>query len=111
MAAAAGKVRIQASTMLPATPQRTADSFLVAPTPMMADVIVWVVEIGRPSRDVANNTALATASAAKPAGGSRWMTRRPRVRITRQPPEYVPRPSTDAEAQNTHSGMCVLLSW
>ncbi len=36
-------------TMLPATPQRTADSRLVAPTPMIADVIVWVVEIGRPN--------------------------------------------------------------
>ena len=29
-----------------ATPQRTADSRLVAPTPMIAEVIVWVVEIG-----------------------------------------------------------------
>ena len=28
-----------------ATPQRTAESFLVAPTPMMAEVMVWVVEI------------------------------------------------------------------
>src|SRR5690348_12490055 len=97
--------------MLPATPQRTADTFFVAPTPMIADVIVCVVEIGRPSRDVANSTALATDSAAKPAGGSRWMTRRPSVRMTRQPPEYVPRPRTAADAQKTHSGMCVLLDW
>ena len=33
--------------MLPATPQRTADSRLVAPTPMIAAVMVCVVEIGR----------------------------------------------------------------
>ena len=31
-----------------ATPQRTAESRLVAPTPMIAEVIVWVVEIGAP---------------------------------------------------------------
>ena len=34
--------------MLPATPQRTAESRFVAPTPMIAEVIVWVVEIGAP---------------------------------------------------------------
>ena len=46
MAPAAGKVRTQAIRMLPATSHRTAESRLVAPTPMIAEVIVWVVEIG-----------------------------------------------------------------
>ena len=32
--------------MVRATPQRTADSRLVAPTPITAEVMVWVVEIG-----------------------------------------------------------------
>jgi len=32
--------------MSPATPHRTAESRFVAPTPMTAEVIVWVVEIG-----------------------------------------------------------------
>jgi hypothetical protein len=32
--------------MFPATPQRTAERLLVAPTPSTAEVIVWVVEIG-----------------------------------------------------------------
>ena len=41
-----GKVSTQAATMLRATPQRTAERRLVAPTPMTAEVIVCVVEIG-----------------------------------------------------------------
>ena len=47
-AAAAGIVSTQAKTMLPATPQRTADSRRVAPTPMTDDVMTCVVETGRP---------------------------------------------------------------
>ncbi len=43
---AAGMVSTQAMTMLRATPQRTADSRLVAPAPITADVIVCVVETG-----------------------------------------------------------------
>ena len=41
-----GKVRTQAMTMERATPQRTAEKRLVAPAPMTAEVMVWVVEIG-----------------------------------------------------------------
>src|SRR5439155_15334337 len=91
IAAAAGNVRIHAVTMLPATPQRTADSRFVAPTPMIADVIVCVVEIGAfRTNALKYSTALATVSAANPSAGPRWMTRRPRVRMIRQPPEYGP---------------------
>src|SRR3982750_1638922 len=85
---APGNVKIQAPTMLPATPQRTADSRLVAPTPMIDDVIVCVVEIGAPNVMPATyRMDAAVVSAAKPCGGSRWMIRRPRVRMIRQPPE------------------------
>ena len=45
-AAAAGRVRAHATMMFPVTDQRTAESLLVAPTPRMEAVIVWVVEIG-----------------------------------------------------------------
>ena len=45
-AAAQGRVKNQALIMLPATFQRTADLRVVAPTPIMAEVMVWVVEIG-----------------------------------------------------------------
>src|SRR6476661_3943280 len=103
---APGKVRTHAATMLPATPQRTADRRLVAPTPMIEEVIVWVVEIGAlKPRPATNSTAEADASAAKPCGGSRWMMRRPSVRMIRHPPEYVPRLMTRALETLTHSGI------
>ena len=41
-------VRIQAHTILPATPHLTAEMRRVAPTPMMAPVMVCVVETGIP---------------------------------------------------------------
>jgi hypothetical protein len=48
MPADAGMVTIHAITMLPATPQRTAEVPRVVPTPMMAPVMVWVVDTGMP---------------------------------------------------------------
>ena len=47
--AEAGIVKIQAQTMLPATPQRTAEARRAEPTPTMAPVMVCVVETGMPS--------------------------------------------------------------
>ena len=41
-----GKVRTQAATIERATPQRTAENRLVAPAPMIAEVMMWVVETG-----------------------------------------------------------------
>src|SRR2546425_259213 len=43
MNAEPGMVKIHAQMMLPATPQRTAESFCVEPTPMIEPVMVWVV--------------------------------------------------------------------
>ncbi len=40
MTAEMGMVKSQAQTILPATPQRTAESLFVAPTPTMAPVMV-----------------------------------------------------------------------
>ena len=48
MIADAGIVRTHAQTICRATPQRTADSRRVAPTPMIAPVIVCVVLTGMP---------------------------------------------------------------
>jgi hypothetical protein len=45
---AAGSVTSHAEIMPPATPQRTAETLRAAPIPMMAPVIVWVVETGTP---------------------------------------------------------------
>ena len=44
--AEAGIVITQAQTMRPATPQRTAENLCVAPTPIIAPVMVCVVETG-----------------------------------------------------------------
>ena len=52
MRAAAGKVTTHAIIMLPAMPHRTAESLRADPTPMIAPVIVWVVDTGTP-KDVA----------------------------------------------------------
>ena len=41
-------VSTHAQTIRVATPQRTAESLRVAPTPMIAPVMVWVVETGIP---------------------------------------------------------------
>src|SRR3954470_21126472 len=104
-APAAGRVTTHARTILPATPQRTADSRRVAPTPMIDVVVMWVVDTGTANTvAVAIMTPEATVWAAKPPVGVSWMTRRPRVRMMRNPPEYVPALMASAEARMTHTG-------
>ena len=53
-------VMTQATTMLLATFQRTAETRRAAPTPTMAPVMVWVVETGTPMW-VARNRVIAPA--------------------------------------------------
>ena len=62
----AGIVNTQAMTIWPATPQRTADSRRVEPTPRMAELMVCVVDTGTPNRLAASITVAAAVSAAKP---------------------------------------------
>src|SRR4029453_17323001 len=90
MIAAAGMVRIQAQTMRPATPQRTADRRRVAPTPTIAPVMVWVVETGMPRKVARYREQAAAVSAEKPPTGLRAVIRWPRVLTIRQPPDRVP---------------------
>src|SRR5947207_11366870 len=87
---AAGIVRIQAVTMLPATPQRTAENRSLEPTPMIAELITWVVETGTPKWLAPRMIVAAVVSAAKPWTGSSFTTRWPIVRMIRQPPTAVP---------------------
>ena len=83
MNADAGIVSSHAHTMRPATPQRTADSRRIEPTPMIAPVIVCVVLTGTP-RCVAVNSEIAPAvSAANPPTGCRFHTRCPWRQETR----------------------------
>src|SRR4051812_7779425 len=88
--AAAGIVKIHAHTMLPATPQRTAFTLRVEPTPTMAPVMVWVVETGTP-RWVAKKSVIAPpVSAQKPCTGFSLVIFWPIVFTMRQPPNMVP---------------------
>ena len=59
----------QAMTMPWATPQRTPETFFAAPTPMIAPVMVWVVDTGMPSPVATNKVMAPPVSAQKPCTG------------------------------------------
>src|SRR3989344_9486789 len=69
MAAEQGMVSIHASTILPATPQRTADTECAEPTPTMAPVMVWVVDSGMPRPVARNRVSAPPDSAQNPSTG------------------------------------------
>ena len=85
-----GIVINQAQTTLLATPQRTAESRRVAPTPMIAPVIVCVVLTGIPPRIAKKSVRAPAVSAANPPTGLSFVMRDPIVRTIRQPPTNVP---------------------
>src|SRR4029453_4754825 len=68
--AAHGIVITHARTMLPATPQRTAERRRDAPAPMTLPEIVWVVETGKPECAVPKRNEEQAVCAAKPGRGS-----------------------------------------
>src|SRR5690625_7400868 len=91
--------------MLPATPQSTVATRLPAPTPMIDEVMVCVVEMGAWNTNaVVYKTLAATPSATKPRAGSNSMILRPSVRMMRHPPAYVPADIAKAAESLTHSG-------
>src|SRR5512135_24977 len=102
--AQAGSVKTQAMTILPATPHLTADSRFVAPTPMIVEEMIWVVERGSPILEAISITVAADASAAKPWIGLRWTRRTPSVLMTLHPPMAVPSAIADAQSNITHTG-------
>ena len=89
---------------VPATPQRTAESCLAAPEPMIEPEITWVVDRGYPALEAARMTVAPTACAAKPCATSILMIRVPSVLMIRQPPTNVPSAIALAEAITTQSG-------
>ena len=84
-------VKIHAQIILPATPQRTAESLVVAPTPTIAPVIVWVVLTGIPAMDAPIIEQAAAASALNPPMGWSLVIFVPIVLTIRQPPNIVPK--------------------
>ena len=95
---------IQANTMLFATLQRTADTFRAAPTPMIAPVMVWVVETGMPSQVATNSVIAPPVSAQKPCTGVSRVIFEPMVFTMRQPPISVPSPIAAWHASTTQNG-------
>ena len=77
---------IQAITMFPATPQRTAESRREAPAPITEPEIVCVVETGKPKCAVVQRIEAHAVCAAKPWGGSASRSSCPSVLMIRQPP-------------------------
>src|SRR5687767_15160842 len=104
MMADAGRVMIQAYTMLLATLHRTDDIRFAAPTPTMQPVMVCVVEIGMPSQVAANSTTEPPVSAQKPCIGVSRVILDPIVFTMRQPPTNVPRPIIAWQARTTQNG-------
>lgn len=93
-----------AQTILEATPQRTADSRRVEPAPMIAPVMVWVVETGMPRKVARYSEEAAAVSAEKPAIGLIAVIFRPRVLTIRQPPESVPSAMAPLASRTTQKG-------
>ena len=85
-----GIVSNQATSRLLVTPQRTAERRLVAPTPMIAPVIVCVVETGILSISVIYRVIAPAVSATTPSNGVTLVILEPIVFTIRQPPLIVP---------------------
>ncbi len=85
-----GMVRIHAQTMLPATPQRTAEADCTAPTPTIEPVMVCVVDTGIPNAVATKSIKAPPVSAQKPPTGFSFVMRWPIVFTMRQPPKAVP---------------------
>src|SRR5438874_2250858 len=102
--AEAGMVRIHAQTIRPATPQRTAEKRWIAPTPMIAPLIVCVVLTGMPPIAVPRSVIAPAASAQNPPTGRSLVMRIPIVFTMRQPPAIVPRPIAACAARITQNG-------
>src|SRR5437868_14894400 len=90
MSAEQGIVSTHAQTICSATPQRTADSLRVAQTPMIAPVIVWVVETGMPNPVAMNSVIAPPVWAQKPPTGLSLVILMPMVFTILHPAKSVP---------------------
>src|SRR3954469_10535013 len=104
IAALSGSVSTHAIRMLIATPQRTALMRLLAPAPMIAELMLWVVDTGMPRWLAERMTAVPLVWAAKPCNGEMRMIFEPMVLMMRLPPAMVPRAIALAHAITTQYG-------
>ena len=87
-----GMVKTHAQSRLTVTPQRTALSRFVAPTPIIEPVIVCVVETGIPKLDTVNKVNAPAVSAHTPSSGVTLVIFEPMVFTIFHPPIKVPKP-------------------
>src|SRR3954449_9685012 len=102
--AAEGRVKLQDSTIRPATPQCTDARRRPAPAPKIEPVHTCVVDNGSPRWVEDRITAALVVSAAKPCTTWMSLTRLPRVRMIRHPPMYVPSPIASPADRTTQNG-------
>src|SRR2546428_1134071 len=96
-----GIVMIHAQTIRRATPHRTADRRFVAPTPIIAEAITWVVLTGMPARAVLASAIPRAASAEKPCHGRSAVARFDIVRTIRELPNNVQSAKDACDAKMT----------
>ena len=94
-------VKIQAQRRLTVIPHRTAETLLVNPTPIIAPVIVWVVETGIPKCSEMKRVIAPEVSAATPSRGVTLVMRVPMVFTIFQPPLMVPNEIIKNETKGT----------
>src|SRR5205085_10886910 len=99
-----GMVKTHAQTIRDAKPQRTAETRLDSPTPIIAPVMVCVVETGMPSPVAINSAIAPEVCAQKPPDGRMRVMPMPMVRTMRQPPNSVPRPMAIWHEITTQNG-------
>ena len=104
MLADAGIVMIHAHTIREANPHLTAETRLDRPTPIIAPVMVCVVETGMPN-DVAKKSAMAPdVCALNPPDGRIRVIPIPMVLTIRHPPNKVPSPIAIWQSRTTQNG-------
>ena len=100
-----GKVKIQVNTMSLTTPKLMADKRLTAPTPIIAVVLVWVVDTGMPNRLEYKRQKEAARSAEKPWYFSSLTISMPTDLIIFSPPTLVPSAMTMLHSSISHTGI------
>ena len=86
-----GMVKIHAHNKLTVIPHLTAETLLVTPTPMIAPVMVCVVETGIPKCSEMKSVIAPAVSAATPSKGVTFVILVPIVFTIFQPPLMVPK--------------------
>ena len=86
----------------------TALRLRAAPTPMMAVVLVWVVETGRPPKVATARLTQVDRLAAKPWNASIFTMSTPTLLMMRSPPAAVPKPMDRAQNTMSHTGSTML---